>query len=97
MTRENASGRLPFWRSTWVVARRDVTTIIFSRSFLLFLLAPLFALIIAGTTSAILVGSGERLSNPRILVSMADADARKVERAVMVVKEKAGLALPEFV
>lgn len=97
MTRENASGRLPFWRSTWVVARRDVTTIIFSRSFLLFLLAPLFALIIAGTTSAILVGSGERLSNPRILVSMTDADAQKVERAVMVVKEKAGLALPEFV
>jgi len=97
MNRDNPSGRLPFWRSTWVVARRDVTTIVFSKSFLLFLLAPLFALIIAGTASAILVGSDQKLSNPRILVSMNDADAQKMERAVTVVKEKAGLGMPEFI
>lgn len=97
MTNDRFTGRLPFWRATWVIARRDVTTIVFSKSFLLFLLAPLFALLIAGTASAILMGSDQRLANPRILVAMDEADSGRVKSASRIVKEKAGLALPEFI
>lgn len=35
-------GRLPFWRAALVVARRDFVAILFGRSFILFLLGPLF-------------------------------------------------------
>lgn len=97
MTSDSKTGRLPFWRATWVIARRDVTTIMFSKSFLLFLLAPLFAVLIAGGASAILMGSDERLGNPRILVAMEDDDSRSIMRSVETVTQKAGLALPEIV
>jgi len=97
MTSDSKTGRLPFWRATWVIARRDVTTIMFSKSFLLFLLAPLFAVLIAGGASAILMGSDERLGNPRILVAMEDDDSRSIMRSVETVTQKAGLALPEVV
>ena len=97
MTDERPTGRLPFWRATWVIARRDVTTIVFSKSFLLFLLAPLFALLIAGTASAILMGSDQRLANPKILVAMDQNDSARVKNASVTVREKAGLGLPQFI
>ena len=39
-------GRLPMWRAAWVIARRDFSAILFSRSFIFFLLGPLFPVVV---------------------------------------------------
>ena len=36
------ASRLSLWQAAWVIARRDMRAILFSKAFLLFLLGPIF-------------------------------------------------------
>jgi len=71
MAPEN-SGRLSFFEATWIVARRDFQAMVMSKMFLIFLLGPLFTLMITAMVSAILIGGSGSIPNvrPELVVSM---------------------------
>ena len=50
-------GRLSTWAAAMVIARRDFTAILFSRSFIFFLIGPLFPVLVGGLAG----GIGQRL------------------------------------
>lgn len=75
------SGRLSVLAAAWVVARRDFTAILFSRSFFFFLLGPLFPVVIAvlaGSLGSRVDASQER---PVLGVAMTASDVQALERA----------------
>lgn len=75
------NGRLSVLAAAWVVARRDFTAILLSRSFFFFLLGPLFPVLIAvlaGSLGARVDASQER---PVLGVAMSVADLEALERA----------------
>ena len=68
-------------RSAFVIARRDFTATIFSRSFLLFLIGPLFPVlmgVIFGTIGGATMSDAER---PTVAVIYSEADFRALAAA----------------
>ena len=53
MNANQINGRLSTWAAAYVIARRDFTAILFSRSFIFFLLGPLFPVIVGGFAGGI--------------------------------------------
>ena len=95
---DKTSSRLPFWKATWVVSRRDFMTIVTSKSFLLFLFAPLLALIITGVSGSILLTGGDKkIGEAKILVTMSEDDSAKLVNATKFMKEEVDISLPEYV
>jgi len=91
------SGRLSVLAAAWVVARRDFTAILFSRSFFFFLLGPLFPAVIAvlaGSLGSRVDASQER---PVLGVVMQAADAAALERARAQLAPALGDDLPRLV
>lgn len=89
-------GRLSMMAAAWVMARRDFTAILFSRTFFFFLLGPLFPVIVA-----LLAGSvGQRVDQsgeaPAIGVVMAEADAKAMVRARDALADRLGGGLPDM-
>lgn len=70
-----AKARLPLARAAFVIARRDFTAILFSKSFLFFLLGPLFFLAIGGVAGLLSSQAARSADNPRLAVAMAPADS----------------------
>ncbi|RIV75881.1 ABC transporter permease [Pelagerythrobacter aerophilus] len=70
-----AKARLPLTRAAFVIARRDFTAILFSKSFLFFLLGPLFFLGIGGVASLLSSQAIRSADNPRLAVAMAPTDS----------------------
>lgn len=100
MTRETLEpghrGRLSMLAAAWVVARRDFTAILFSRTFFFFLLGPLFPVVVgllAGSVGQRVDQSGEA---PAIGVVMARADAEAMVRAHDALTDRLGDGLPEM-
>ncbi|WP_404479673.1 ABC transporter permease [Novosphingobium sp. BL-52-GroH] len=88
------SGRLSTMAAAWVVARRDFTAILFSRTFFFFLLGPLFPLIVgalAGSVGNSVDQSGDR---PEVGVVMAGPDADAMVHARDVLADRLGQDLP---
>ena len=46
-------GRLSMWRAAWVIARRDFTAILLSKTFIFFLLGPLFPVVVMGLAGGV--------------------------------------------
>ncbi|MBO9726230.1 MAG: ABC transporter permease [Novosphingobium sp.] len=91
------SGRLSVLAAAWVVARRDFTAILFSRSFFFFLLGPLFPVVIAvlaGSLGSRVDASQER---PVLGVAMAAADVEALEHARARLAPALDEELPELV
>ncbi len=90
------NGRLSTWQAAYVIARRDFTAILFSRSFIFFLLGPLFPVIVGGFAG----GIGQRVQASAdvpvlgIAMTAADADAMIAARAALA--PRIGGALPEL-
>lgn len=89
-------GRLSTLSAAWVVARRDFTAILFSRTFFFFLLGPLFPLIVG-----VLAGSvGQRVDQsgqaPSIGIAMAPADTAAMIAAHDALSERLGPGLPDM-
>jgi ABC-2 type transport system permease protein len=88
---------IDIFRAAFVIARRDFTAIVFSKTFIFFLLGPLFPLIIGMAFG----GLGEKISgdalHPVIGIAMPGAEAARMERARAALVERLGQqALPEF-
>jgi ABC-2 type transport system permease protein len=88
--------RLPLLSAAWVVARRDFVAILWSRSFIFFLLGPLFPLIVGGLAG----GIGQRVESaaavPQIGVAMQGADVDRMMAARDAVAGQLGRAVPDF-
>jgi len=90
------TGRLSTLAAALVVARRDFTAILFSRSFLFFLLGPLFPIVVAVMAG----GVGQRVQTsaetPRIGIAMSAEDAMRIRAARDSLAGSAGIRLPEM-
>jgi len=93
----NANGRLSTWAAALVIARRDFAAIILSRSFIFFLLGPLFPVLIGGFAG----GIGQRVqasaSQPVLGIAMEQKDAAAMLAARDALAPHVGDALPDLV
>ena len=96
MTSEQATERLSMWQAATVVARRDFTAILFSRSFIFFLLGPLFPAIIFLLAGGIGAAAAENRVPPAIAVQMVEQDALKLQVAHERAREQLGERIPAF-
>ncbi|MFC4254006.1 ABC transporter permease [Altererythrobacter xixiisoli] len=69
-----SEGRLPLMQAALVVARRDIGAILFSRSFIFFLLAPLFPLVVGALAGGIGRQVSTEAAAPQIGIAMSAAD-----------------------
>lgn len=95
MTTPVHNGRLSTLAAAFVVARRDFTAILFSRSFFFFLLGPLFPLIVGGLAGGIGQKVQENTDRPVLGVAMSKADAEAMSRAYGQLLPQLGASLPE--
>jgi ABC-2 type transport system permease protein len=84
-------------RAAFVIARRDFTAIVFSKTFIFFLLGPLFPLVIGMAFG----GLGEKISTdalrPVVGIAMPGAEAARMERGHAILVERLGpQTLPEL-
>ena len=90
------SGRLSTWQAAFVIARRDFTAILFSRSFIFFLLGPLFPVLVGGFAG----GIGQRVQaaadRPVLGIAMQASDAKAMQSAYDALAPRVGAALPEL-
>ncbi|HAF41270.1 MAG TPA: ABC transporter permease [Sphingobium sp.] len=85
------------WRAAYVIARRDFTAVVLSRTFILFLLGPLLPILIGFAFG----GLGEKISStdlrPIVGVAMAPQDSAALARAHRRLTERMGeQALPRL-
>lgn len=97
MTVGSQAGRLSRLQAAWVVARRDFMTILFSRTFIFFLLGPLFPLVVGSLAG----GIGQRVESeaqrPVIGIAMTAADTEAILAARQSLAKELGPALPDMV
>jgi ABC-2 type transport system permease protein len=90
------NGRLSTWQAAFVIARRDFTAILFSRSFIFFLLGPLFPVLVGGFAG----GIGQRVAasadRPVLGIAMQASDASAMMAAYEQLAPRVGEALPEL-
>mgnify|MGYP001181015418 FL=1 len=97
MSNTSRSGRLSTLAAAYVIARRDFTAILFSRSFLFFLLGPLFMIAITGVAGTIGQEVRHNASRPELGVAMVKADAEAMVAAQQVLAAKIGPSMPVLV
>jgi ABC-2 type transport system permease protein len=89
-----SADRLPLLSAAWVVARRDFVAILWSRSFIFFLLGPLFPLIVGGLAG----GIGQRVESaaavPQIGIAMRGADVDRMVAARATLATQLGTTIP---
>ena len=91
------AGRLSILSAAWVIARRDFRAILFSRSFFLFLLGPLFPILVGGLAGNVGQRVQQSADHPQVGLVMAAADARALIAAREALLPSIGGALPEFI
>ena len=97
MTGKNSNGRLSTLAAALVVARRDFTAILFSRSFFFFLLGPLFPVIVGIMAGGIGQRAQESSERPELGVAMQAADVDAMLAARDTLEPRLGHILPELV
>jgi len=97
MTTPVQSGRLSTLAAALVVARRDFGAVLFSRSFIFFLLGPLFPVIIAMMAGNIGQKVQENAAQPVLGIAMQAADADAMIAARRKLDPRIGASLPEFI
>lgn len=88
------SGRLSTLSAAYVIARRDFTAILFSRSFLFFLLGPLFPALVAALAGGVGEHLDEAAVQPKLGVAMASADVSAMVAARETLSRRLGDAVP---
>lgn len=91
------NGRLSTLAAAMVIARRDFTAILFSRSFFFFLLGPLFPILVGGLAGGIGKEVQNAAARPELGVAMAPADAQAMLAAYRQLKPQLEAALPVLV
>lgn len=90
-------GRLSTFAAAFVMARRDFTAILFSRSFIFFLLGPLFPVVIGGLAGGISQKVQSEAGRPQLGVAMPAADAAAMLAARQALEPRVGRSLPDLV
>ncbi|XUU61501.1 ABC transporter permease [Erythrobacter sp. HA6-11] len=89
--------RLSRLQAAWVIARRDFLAILFSRSFLFFLLGPLFPAVVFAMSGGIGAAAVERGNETRIALQMPSEDIKQLIDAHQRLEKEVGYyALPHF-
>src|SRR5262245_20870879 len=91
------SGRLSTFRAAMVIARRDFTAVMFSRSFIFFLLGPLFPVIVGALAGGIGAKVQQSTNRPELGIAMEASDVDAMLKAREALEPRVGKALPEFV
>jgi len=91
------SGRLSTFAAALVIARRDFTAILFSRSFIFFLLGPLFPIVIFALAGGIGQKVHDNAAPPVLGIAMQAADADAMIAARGALEPRIGEILPDFV
>jgi ABC-2 type transport system permease protein len=91
------NGRLSTWAAAFVVARRDFTAILWSRSFIFFLLGPLFPVIVGGFAGGIGQRVQEAAVTPALGIAMPAPDAEAMQAAHRALAPRIGAGLPDLV
>ncbi|HVR90167.1 MAG TPA: ABC transporter permease [Novosphingobium sp.] len=97
MTSPIRSGRLSTFAAALVIARRDFTAILFSRSFFFFLLGPLFPLLVGTMAGGIGAQVKQGTQQPQLGIAMAAADVDAMLAAHRLLAPRLGRNLPELV
>ena len=90
------TGRLSTLQAALVVARRDFFAILISRSFLFFLLGPLFPLLVGGLAGGIGRQVKDNADRPVLGLAMSAADIAAMETARDRLAPRLGTSLPEM-
>jgi ABC-2 type transport system permease protein len=89
-------GRLSTWQAAYVIARRDFCAILFSRSFIFFLLGPLFPVIVGGFAGGIGQRVQQSADHPVLGIAMQAQDADAMLAARQALAPRIGAGLPEL-
>ena len=84
-------------RAAWVVARRDFVAVIFSKTFIFFLIGPLFPVLVGALAGGIGAKVERDLDNPQLGVAMAQSDATRFAAAHEALQGRMAGRLPELV
>ena len=91
------TGRLSTLAAALVIARRDFTAILFSRSFFFFLLGPLFPILVGGLAGGIGKEVQSNAARPELGIAMSAADTKAMLAAHQRLEPQLGSALPMLV
>ena len=90
------NGRLPLLKAAFVIARRDFFAILMSKTFLFFLLGPLFPFIVGGLAGGIGSEVRDSVDRPVLGLAMSAADNAAFRAAHVRLKRELGDYLPEL-
>lgn len=91
------TGRLSTLAAAFVIARRDFTAILFSRSFFFFLLGPLFPIMVGGLAGGIGKEVQSNAARPELGIAMSAADSQALLAARQRLEPQLGAAIPMLV
>jgi len=84
-------------RAAWVVARRDFVAVIFSKTFIFFLIGPLFPVLVGGLAGGIGSKVQRDLDNPQLGVALVADDTDRFLAAHRALKNRMAGRVPEVV
>ncbi|WPZ03710.1 ABC transporter permease [Blastomonas marina] len=91
---EEHTGRLSRWQAAMVIARRDFVAILFSRTFIFFLLGPLFPIIVGALAGGIGSSVRDQVDQPELGVMLDGAETIRLGEAHARLYPQMGGALP---
>ena len=91
------TGRLSTFAAALVIARRDFTAILFSRSFIFFLLGPLFPVIVGALAGGVGQKVQESTDRPQLGIAMQAADLDAMLPAHAALAPRLGGGVPDLV
>ena len=97
MAAQSTGGRLTTLAAALVIARRDFFAILLSRSFIFFLLGPLFPLVVGALAGGVGAKVQQSVNRSTVGLAMEAGDARRMIAAEEVLKPHLGGALPDLV
>jgi ABC-2 type transport system permease protein len=97
MNTQSTHGRLSTFAAALVIARRDFVAILWSRSFIFFLLGPLFPVLVGGFAGGIGARIQASAENPQLAVAMQAKDIAALKQAQQDLMPRVGAAMPELV
>jgi len=97
MNRPNRTGRLSTLAAAFVIARRDFTAILFSRSFIFFLLGPLFPFVVGALAGGVGEQVKDSMERPVLGVAMSASDNAAMVAAQQRLVREVGETIPDMI
>lgn len=97
MSGPNRIGRLSILSAAFVIARRDFTAILFSRSFIFFLLGPLFPFVVGALAGGVGEQVKDSMERPVLGVAMSASDNAAMVAAQQRLVREVGETIPDMV